>query len=132
MVRVAKMDGTINEVMDLDVEAYPTLLFWCDTLPLQRFFGQYFGICLMFRSNWRRCRPAVAGLTAKDGVMADGQTPWTWTYEKDEMLSQMRDLLYGLADDREFEGAVGRANERRAAARHVDEAEDGWGDKEEL
>ena len=115
-IRVLKMDGTANEVEGLDITSYPTLLFW----------------------------PAEAGFSASDGVPMPGQTPWTWTYDKDEMLRRMRDMLFGLAKDHEFERAIEKSRIRaeRAAAEpattsaeavHGGEAEDdGWNDHEEL
>ena len=124
-IRVVKMDGESNEVEGLDIDSYPTLLFW----------------------------PAQAGLSSSDGTMADGQTPWTWSYEKDEMLERMRGLLFGLAKDHEFDAAVEKSKVRAqkaeadAAAAAADEllgggggatitmdAEDadGWDDHDEL
>jgi protein disulfide-isomerase A1 len=127
-IRVVKMDGESNEVEGLDIDSYPTLLFW----------------------------PAQAGLSSSDGTMADGQTPWTWSYEKDEMLERMRGLLFGLAKDHEFDAAVEKSKVRAqkaeadaaAAAADSDEllgggggatitmdaedASDGWDDHDEL
>ena len=124
VVRVAKMDGTINEVIGLDVEAYPTLLFWPAVAGLTAAGGVFHRCCIMlYFVAIRRSSLAEHGSTLA-GVMADGQTPWTWTYEREEMLVQMRDMLYGLAKDHEFEGVVRRANERKAASAAGGEDED--------
>ncbi len=116
-IRVLKMDGTTNEVEGLEIASYPTLLFW----------------------------PAQAGLGPADGTPMPGQTPWTWTYEKDEMLRRMREMLFGLAKDHEFEDAVEKSATRaeqaaaEAATANADavlmtssEDDDGWNDHEEL
>ena len=111
------MDGTANEVEGLEIASYPTLLFW----------------------------PAQAGLGPADGTPMPGQTPWTWTYDKEEMLRRMREMLFGLAKDHEFETAVEKSKARaeQAAAEAVaanaeavlmtsSEDDDGWNDHEEL
>ena len=118
-IRVLKMDGTTNEVEGLEITSYPTLLFW----------------------------PAEAGLGPSDGMPMPGQTPWTWTYDKDEMLRRMRDMLFGLAKDHEFERAVEQSKMRaeRAASQPAaanaeavrggeaeEDDDDGWNDHEEL
>ena len=80
-VRVGKMDGTANEVEGLDIDGYPTLLFF----------------------------PAAEGLALGDGGIGE-ETPWAWEWDDDEaaMLAKMRDLLFELSGDREFRSAAGR------------------------